>query len=214
MKVEFDVSSGTEALKQLVTRLFGEEDAHGERCLCVECAAGRMAQETYSDARPSDEDMVDVIQQRIFKVARKMERLGASCHDVCVGTVEKPTRLDCDDAVYRLRVEEYNACARCIETLWSMLPADKTALPDGVTVPKPITWEEALATRERIRGEIMEAVENIHRNGKQSVGPELAELLKAALKRGRSREDVAEILQTAADSVRAPREEAPSPPAP
>lgn len=218
MKVELEVSSGKEALQRLVASLFGQEegeDAHGERCPCVECTAGRMALETYSDARPSDEDMVAVLQRRIVAVARQAQQLENHCHTICARIVESPKRVEADNAMYYLRFEEFNACVRCIQTLWAMLPADKATLPEGLTLPRPLTWEEALARREEIRGEIVATVEKIHRDGKGSVGPELAELLKAALKRGRSREDVAEILQEAANSVRAPRpeEEQPSPPA-
>lgn len=210
MKVEFEVASGKEALQKLVASLFGEEDTHDERCPCIECTAGRMAQETYSDARPSDEAMVAILRHRLLVVTRQAQELSSHCHTMCTKTVERPKRAEADNAMYLLRVEQYNASVRCVQTLWAMLPADKAVLPDGLQLPQPLTWEEALVRREQVRGEIVEAVEKIHRDGKRSVGPELAELLKAALKRGCSREDVAEILQEAANSVRAP--EAPSPP--
>lgn len=216
MKIEIEVGSGQEALQRLVASLFGEEDAsHVGDCRCVECAATRMAQDTYTGKTPTDEEMVRVVQRRVLKIARQAQRLGEVCHTICVGTVEKPTRPECDDAVYRLRVEQYNSCVRCIQTLWAMLPEERKEMPEGISLPVPLTWEEALARREVVRADIVEAVEVVHRGNTRSVGPELAELLKAALKKGRSREDIAEILQEAVNSISAPRpeEEQPSPPA-
>jgi hypothetical protein len=148
----------------------------------------------------------------MLAIAKRLQRLQVACADVCARTVETPTRAEYDDAVYLSRVEQYNAWVRCLQTLFAMLP-DEARAKFPVPVPATVPWEEALVTRDRIRDEISEAVAT-RKASRGSVGPELAELLKAALKRGRSREDVAELLQTAADSVRAPREEAPSPPAP
>lgn len=218
MKVEFEVSSGKEALQRLVSSLFGqEEDAHSDDCHCVGCTAERMAQETYDWKPPSDEDMVPLLQRRILAVAKQAQTIDQRTQEMCAAMIEKPKRAEADNAMFILRMEEFNACVRCIRTLWAMLPEKhRVDLPEGIALPEYVTWEKALETRERIRGEIVEAVEAIHRDGKRSVGPELADLLKAALKRGRSREDVAEILQEAVNSISAPRseqEEQPSPPA-
>lgn len=207
MKVEFEVSSGQEALQRLVASLFGQgEDAHNEDCRCVECTADRMAKETYDWEPPSDEDMVPILQRRILAVAKQAQIIDQRTQEMCAAMIEKPKRAEADNAMYLLRMEEFNACVRCMRTLWAMLPEEhRASLPDGIKLPEYITWEKALETRERIRGEILDGVEQRHRDGKRSVGPELAELLKAALKKGRSREDVAEILQEAVNSISAPR---------
>lgn len=216
MEIKFGVVHGGDLLKQLVGGLLGGQEEHEESCPCIECTADRIAKGGMQAGPP--EGTYDAITAGQLKgVVERVQRAEEAASRLCARLYEKPMPKAFGDALYQMRVEEYNARVRCVHALVATLsPTAREGLP---TVPEPLSDEQARERRDKVGLEIEAAVEARKAaavdNDAGSVTPELEALLDAILKKGRSKEDMAAKLSEAAERLRgygrSTTEEQPSP---
>lgn len=206
MKIEFRTvghdSADAPSLGGMLLGLLSSK-AQTEHCTCLDCVSERIVN---NETAPPDEEMMpDVIKRSLGKVLEQVGVRAEACAKACVMVVERAAPAEFSNALYARRVDVYNAYVRCARTLFSLLPADEQAEIGKEKLPDLVSWEQAVANLENIRSEIVEAVAKRKAGGYtkgRALGTELAQLLKAAMRDGRSREDIVELLVGAAEHIR------------